>query len=51
MKTMKTLKRYLNNSNYLCKGINAKVLNGNISEVALSVTIKDTNYVAGLTIT
>ena len=35
----------LNNADYLCKGINAKVLRGNISEVVLSVilsvTIKD----------
>ena len=36
----------LNNVNYLCKGINAKVLSGDISEVALSVTIKDANAVA-----
>ena len=30
----------LNNVDYLCKGINAKVLSGSISEVALSVTKK-----------
>ena len=30
----------VNNVDYLCKGINAKVLGGNISEVALSVKIK-----------
>ena len=36
----------LNNDDYLCKGIKADVLNGNISEVVLSVTIKDANTVA-----
>ena len=36
----------LNNVDYLCKGINDKVLSSNISEVALSVTIKDANAVA-----
>ena len=36
----------LNNVNYLCKGIKAEVLRGNISEVVSSVTIKDTNTVA-----
>ena len=36
----------LNNVDYLWKGINAKVLSGNISEVVLSVTIKDENTVA-----
>ena len=35
----------LNNVDYLCKGIKAEVLRGNISEV-LSVTIKDANTVA-----
>ena len=30
----------LNNVDYLCKGIKAKILGGNISEVVLSVTIK-----------
>ena len=30
----------LNNADYLCNEINAKVLSGNISEVLLSVTIK-----------
>ena len=33
----------LNNVDYLCKGIKAEVLSGNISEVVLSVTIKDEN--------
>ena len=36
----------LNNVDYFCKGINPEVLRGNISEVVLSVTIKDTNTVA-----
>ena len=36
----------LNNVDYLCKGINDEVLRGNILEVVLSVTIKDTNTVA-----
>ena len=36
----------LNNADYLCKGIKAEVLRGNISEVVLSVTIKDANTVA-----
>ena len=36
----------LNNVDYLCKGIKAEVLSGNISEVVLSVTIKDANTVA-----
>ena len=38
----------LNNVDYLCMGIKAKVLRGNIyiSEVVLSVTIKDANTVA-----
>ena len=36
----------LNNVDYLCKGKKAKVLRGNISEVVLSVTIKDANTVA-----
>ena len=31
---------------YLCKGIKAEVLRGNISEVALSLTITDANTVA-----
>ena len=31
----------LNNVDYLCKGIKAEVLRGNISEAVLSVTIKD----------
>ena len=31
------------NADYLCKGIKAEVLRGNISEVVLSVTIKDAN--------
>ena len=35
----------LNNVDYLCKGIKAEVLRGNISEVVLSVTIKDANTV------
>ena len=35
----------LNNVDYLCKGINAKVLSGTISEVVLSVTIKHANAV------
>ena len=34
----------LNNVDYLCKGIKAEVLRGNISEVVLSVT-KDANTV------
>ena len=36
----------LNNVDYLCKGIKAEVLRGNISEVVLSVTIKNANTVA-----
>ena len=36
----------LNNVDYLCKGIKGDVLWGNISEVVLSVTIKDTNTFA-----
>ena len=36
----------LNNVDYLFKGIKAKVLRGNISEVVLSVTIKDANTIA-----
>ena len=36
----------LNNVNYLCKGIKAEVLRGNISEVVLSIIIKDANTVA-----
>ena len=36
----------LNNVNYLCKGMKAKVLRGNLSVVVLSVTIKDANTVA-----
>ena len=36
----------LNNVVYLCKGIKAEVLRGNISEVVLSVIIKDANTVA-----
>ena len=36
----------LNNVDYLCKGIKAEVLSSNISEVVLSVTIKDANTVA-----
>ena len=36
----------LNNVDYLFKGIKVKVLRGNISEVALSVTTKDANTVA-----
>ena len=36
----------LNNVDYLCKGIKAEGLSGNIPEVVLSVTIKDTNTVA-----
>ena len=36
----------LNNVDYLCKGIKAEVLRGNISEVVLSLTIKDANSVA-----
>ena len=39
-------KRYFEYVDYLWKGINAKVLSGNISEVVLSVTIKDENKVA-----
>ena len=35
----------LNNVDYLCKGIKAKFLSGNISEVVLSVTIQDANAV------
>ena len=33
----------LNNVDYLCKGINDKVLSGDISEVVLSVTMKYAN--------
>ena len=36
----------MNNVDYLCKGINAKVLSGTISEVVLSVTIRYANAVA-----
>ena len=36
----------LNNVDYLCKGIKAEVLWGNISEVVLSVTINDVNTFA-----
>ena len=36
----------LNNVDYLCKGIKAEVLSGNISEVVLCITIKDANTVA-----
>ena len=36
----------LNNVDYLCKGIKAEVLRGNISEVVLSAKIKDINTVA-----
>ena len=36
----------LNNFDYICKGINTKALNGNISEMVLSVIIKDENTVA-----
>ena len=36
----------LNSVDYLCKGIKAEVLRGNISEVVLIVTIKDANTVA-----
>ena len=35
----------LNNVDYLCKGIKAEVLRGNISEVVLSVIIKEANTV------
>ena len=35
-----------NNVDYLRKGIEVEVLRGNISEVVLSVTIKDANSVA-----
>ena len=35
----------LNNVDYLCKGIKAEVLRGNISEVVLGVTTKDANTV------
>ena len=35
----------LNNVDYLCKGIKAEVLNGYISEVVLSVTVKHANTV------
>ena len=40
-KTGKTFFFFKNNIDYFCKGINAKVLSGNISEVVLSVKIKD----------
>ena len=43
-KTGKT--SFLNNVDYLCKGIKDEVLRGNILEVVLSVTIKDANTVA-----
>ena len=33
----------LNNVDYLCKGINDKVLSGDISEVVLSVTMQYAN--------
>ena len=36
----------LNNVYYLFKGIKAEVLRGNISEVVLTITIKDANTVA-----
>ena len=36
----------LNNVDYLCKGIIAKILSGSFSEVELSVTIKDANALA-----
>ena len=36
----------LNDADYLCKGINAKILSGSFSEVVLSVTIKDANALA-----
>ena len=36
----------LNNVDYLCKGIKAEFLSGNILEVVLSVTMKDANTVA-----
>ena len=36
----------LKNVDYLCKGIKVEVFRGNISEVVLSVTIKDANTVA-----
>ena len=36
----------LNNVDYLCKGIKAEGLGGNISEVVLSITIEDANTVA-----
>ena len=36
----------LNNVDNLCKGIKAKVLKGDISEVVLSVAIKDANTAA-----
>ena len=36
----------LNNVNHLCSGIKTEVLRGNISEVVLSVTMKDANTVA-----
>ena len=38
----------LNNVDYLCKGIKAEALRGIISEVVLSVTIKDANTVRQL---
>ena len=43
-KTGKT--SFLNNVDYLRKGIKDEVLRGNILEVVLSVTIKDANAVA-----
>ena len=39
-------KDILNNADYLCKQLNAKLLSGNISEVILNVTINDANAVA-----
>ena len=36
----------LNNVDYLCKGINAKILSGSFSEVVIGVTIKDANALA-----
>ena len=36
----------LNNVDYLCKGIKDEVLRGTISEVVLSVIIKDANTLA-----
>ena len=42
----KTQNFMLNNVDYFCKRIKAEVLSGNISEVVLSVIIKDANTVA-----